>query len=97
VPAFKAQMEERGYTVYQRERGMAFLSEKYIVFRGYEAGYPFHKIETILSRELSLRQEEEKQRLKEELRLKLEQELSQRQAERQVQRQHQRHSQELSL
>jgi hypothetical protein len=94
VAAFKAQMEERGYTVYQNEKGMAFMIDKYVVFRGYEAGYPFHKIQSILSQDLSLRQEEEKQRLEEELRLKLEQELSQRE----IQRHHQRHhSQQLSL
>lgn len=83
VAGFKAHMEERGYTVYQNQKGMAFLCDKYVVFRGSEAGYPFREIQSILSRDLSLRQEEERQRLEQE----------------QGHRHHQRHyhSQQLSL
>src|SRR5882757_9258632 len=90
VAGFKAEMEGRGYTVHQSPKGMAFLCDQYIVFKGSEAGYPFREIQSILSQDLSLRQEKEKQRLEEELLLKLEQELS----HRQVQCHHQRHSQQ---
>jgi len=93
VAAFKFQMEEKGYTVYHSERGMAFKDEKHVVIRGYEAGYPFHKIQSTLSLSLSLRQEEERLRLAEEHRLKQEQELHQRQE----QRHRHRHSHQLSL
>jgi hypothetical protein len=93
VTAFKVQMEEKGYTVYHSERGMAFKDEKHVVIRGYEAGYPFHKIQSTLSLSLSLRQEEERLRLAEEQRLKQEQELHQRHEH----RHRYRHSQELSL
>ncbi|MDO6435392.1 relaxase/mobilization nuclease domain-containing protein [Flavitalea sp. BT771] len=78
VTAFKALMEEKGYTVYLSERGIAFKDENHVVIRGYEAGYPFHKIESTLSLSLSLRQEQERLRLAEEQRLKQEQELHQR-------------------
>jgi len=70
LAAFKTAMEGRGYKVYQREKGFAFMSDKHVLFRGYEAGYPLHRIKSILSEDLSLRQERERLRLEEELRLK---------------------------
>jgi hypothetical protein len=99
VDEFKVQMQGRGYTVYHSQRGMAFMDEKHVVFKGCEAGYPFHKIESILSQDLSLRQEQEKQRLEEELRLKQTEKLRLPGEEHQhhTQRQHQRHSHRLHL
>ena len=92
IAEFKTLMQEKGYTVYS-QKGIAFMDEKHVVFKGHEAGYPSYKIQTILSRDLSLRQEEERQRLAEEQRLKLEQTRGHHQSE----RHHQRHSQQLSL
>jgi len=87
---FKRRMEERDYTVYHSERGVAFMMDKYVVFRGYEAGYPYKKIQSILSQDLTHRQEAERQRLEKELRLQ-QQELYQ------SQRQRNHYSQQLSL
>jgi hypothetical protein len=93
LEGFKASMEERGYKVYRREKGFAFMDDKQVLFRGYEAGYPFHRIQSILSEDLSLRQERERQRLEEELRLKQGPDIR----EEQTQRQHQKHSHRLRL
>lgn len=90
IEEFKRRMEERGYAVYHSERGMAFRNDQHVIFRGYEAGYPYKKIQSILSQELVHRQEEERQRLEKELRL-------QREELRQTQRQRNHHSQQLSL
>jgi len=93
LTGFKALMEERGYKVYQREKGFAFMDDKQVLFRGYEAGYPLHRIKSILSEDLSLRQEQERQRLEEELRLKQ----GPPEGQEETQRHHQRHSHRLRL
>lgn len=86
---FKRRMEERDYTVYHSERGVAFRNDQHVIFRGYEAGYPYKRIQSILSQELTLRQEAERQRLEKEFRHQ--QELHQ------TQRQRNHYSQHLSL
>jgi len=93
LEGFKASMEERGYKVYQGEKGFAFMSDKHVLFRGYKAGYPLHRIKSILSEDLSLRQERERQRLEEELRLKQGPDIRIEQA----QRHQQKHSHRLRL
>ncbi len=69
-PAFEEQMQQRGYKIYRNENGIAFYSEKLITLRGYEADYPWKKIESILEQNEILRLEQEQ---------KLAQELNQRQ------------------
>ncbi len=90
MEAFKRRMEERDYIVYQSEKGVAFRTDQHVIFRGCDAGYPYKKIQSILSQELIQRQEAERQRLERELR--------QRQMEEyQSQRQRNHYSQHLSL
>jgi len=52
---FRSLMEKAGYTVYDQRRGIAFMNSKKIAFQGYEAGYPLHKIKSILAVDLAER------------------------------------------
>jgi hypothetical protein len=51
-------MRERGYSVLKNEKGIAFMDEKNVVFKGSEAGHSLHIIEATLSKDLGLRQHE---------------------------------------
>ena len=57
-PQFELHMRERGYTVLKSEKGIAFMDEKNVVFKGSEAGQSLHIIEATLAKALSLRQRE---------------------------------------
>ncbi len=88
LTGFKTIMEGKGYIIYHSQRGIAFMDEKHVIFKGSEAGYSINKIQDVLSRDLTLRQQEERQRLEQAQRQQLQQEQGHR-------RHH--HSQELSL
>jgi hypothetical protein len=44
--------------VYKNERGIAFKQDRHIFHRGWEAGYPWKKIEAILQQNAKQKQEE---------------------------------------
>jgi hypothetical protein len=67
-PAFEAEMKKQEIKIYKNEKGVAFLLDQRVVFRGSETGYPWKKIEATLRQNLELRQ-------RQELELKLKQEL----------------------
>lgn len=86
ISSFQEDMRAQGYKVYRNERGIAFHEEKGVIYRGYETGYPWKKIEHILGENaaLELKQKQE-----------LEQRRSQETAE--EERQVQRHGHRLNL
>jgi hypothetical protein len=57
-PQFEHHMRERGYSVLKGEKGIAFMDEKKVVFKGSEADYPLHTIKATLAKDLGLRQRE---------------------------------------
>ena len=71
-PEFREQMQGHGYKVYDENRGIAFMDEKNVFFKGSEAGYSRHEIELTLEANQQLRQKQEL-KLKQELELKLRQ------------------------
>ncbi|HWK07795.1 MAG TPA: relaxase/mobilization nuclease domain-containing protein [Puia sp.] len=87
-PQFEHSMRQRGYTVFKSEKGIAFMDEKQVVFKGSEAGHSLHSIEANLAMGLSRLQQEVQRR-----------QLSQQQEEQQRERERHHHhwDEELSL
>jgi len=86
-PQFEGNMQQRGYRVLKSPRGIAFMDEKNIVFKGSETGHSLRIIEKGLAMNVL--------RLQREQELKLQQE---KEREREQQRHHhRRHSRGLSL
>jgi hypothetical protein len=68
-PQFELDMQQRGYRVLKNEKGIAFMDEKNIVFKGSEIGHPLHDIENRLAMNvlhLQQRQEQQQQQLEQE-------------------------------
>lgn len=65
-PAFEAEMEKREIKIYKSEKGIAFLLDQRVVFKGSEAGFPWKKIEATLRQNMELRQRQEME-LKEQI------------------------------
>ena len=62
-PQFEHNMQQRGYRVLKNEKGIAFMDEKNIVFKGSETGHPLRDIENSLAMNvLRLQQEQQRQR-----------------------------------
>ena len=77
-PAFEAKMKEQEIKVYKNEKGIAFVLDRRVIFRGFEAGFPWKKIEATLQQNMELQQ-------KQELELKQVQEIKQAQKLKQAQ------------
>jgi hypothetical protein len=75
--AFEEELKKQEIKIYKSEKGIAFLLDQRVVFRGSEAGYPWKKIEVTLEQNEKLRQRQElelKQELKPAQKLEPEQE-----------------------
>lgn len=57
-PQFEHSMRQRGYSIFKNEKGIAFMDEKQVVFKGSEVGHPLRSIEADLAIGLSLRQQQ---------------------------------------
>ena len=79
-PEFRQQMQEKGYKVYDENRGIAFMDKKNVVFKGSEAGYSLQLIESTLvaNQQLRLQQQLKLQRQQEEEELRRRHRLSHR-------------------
>jgi len=71
LASFKDEMNGRGYKVFTTERGISFKDRDGVFFTGWDAGYPWKKIEAELAQNLAERQAQE-QRLEQERARKLE-------------------------
>jgi len=56
-PEFEKKMVDQGIKVYKNEKGTAYRLDRHVFFRGYEAGYPWKKIEAILQQNAIQKQE----------------------------------------
>ncbi len=61
-PAFEAELKKQEIKIYKNEKGIAFLLDQRVVFRGSEAGYPWKKIEATLRQNEELKQNQELRR-----------------------------------
>lgn len=55
---FEQNMQQRGYSVFKGERGIAFMDEKKVIIKGSETGHALRTIEKTLAIDLDLRQQE---------------------------------------
>lgn len=55
---FRERIRERGYKVYQNEKGIAFMDGDGAIIQGYKTGYPWKAIEAELGQNLARRQEQ---------------------------------------
>jgi hypothetical protein len=62
-PAFEAALKKQEIKIYKNEKGIAFLLDQRVVFKGSEAGYPWKKIEAILRQNQELKQKQEQPEL----------------------------------
>jgi hypothetical protein len=60
-PQFRHHMEQSGYQVFKNEKGIAFMDEKKVVFKGSEAGHALYSIENILALNVIRRQAQHQQ------------------------------------
>ena len=56
LASFKEQMHDRGYKVFKTERGISFKDGDGTFFTGWDAGYPWKKVEAELAQNLAQRQ-----------------------------------------
>lgn len=59
LASFKDEMNGRGYRVFKTERGISFKDRDDAFFTGWDAGYPWKKIEAALAQNLAERQVQE--------------------------------------
>lgn len=59
LPSFKDEMNGRGYKVFKTERGISFKDRDGVYLTGWDAGYPWKKIEAGLAQNLAERQAQE--------------------------------------